>query len=64
MNRLTTAEVAAALNVTERRVRQLAAELDIEPERIGKALFWKPDDQRRMSKRKTQRGPAKKRAGK
>jgi hypothetical protein len=64
MNRLTTAEVAAALNVTERRVRQLALELGIKPERIGKALFWKPDDIRRMKKRKTQRGPAKKRAGK
>lgn len=59
MNRLTTAEVAASLNITERRVRQLAAELGIEPERIGKALFWTPADVKQMSKRKTQRGPQK-----
>lgn len=59
MNRLTTAEVAALLNITERRVRQLATELGIQPERIGTALFWTPADVKQMSKRKTQRGPVK-----
>ena len=59
MNRMTTAEVAAALKVTERRVRQLATELGIQPERIGTALFWTPADVKQMSKRKTQRGPVK-----
>jgi hypothetical protein len=59
MNRMTTAEVAAALKVTERRVRQLAIELGIQPERIGTALFWTPADVKQMGKRKTQRGPVK-----
>jgi hypothetical protein len=59
MNRLTTTEAAAALKVTERRVRQLAAELGIEPERIGKALFWTPQQVKQMTKRKTRRGPEK-----
>jgi hypothetical protein len=59
MDRITTAEAAAALNITERRVRQLAAELGIEPERIGKAIFFSPADIKLMKKRKTQRGPTK-----
>jgi hypothetical protein len=45
--------------VTERRVRQLAIELGIQPERIGTALFWTPADVKQMGKRKTQRGPVK-----
>lgn len=61
MNRLTTREVAAALKgISEQRVRQIAAELGLEPERIGKALFWTAADLRRMKRRKTRRGPEKK----
>lgn len=54
---ITTAEAAAALNVTERRVRQLAQELEPEPKRLGRQYVFTPAQIRAMEKRKTQRGP-------
>ncbi len=49
-DRYTTGEAGVTLNVTPARVRQLANDLKIEPERIAKGLFFSPAQIKRMKK--------------
>jgi hypothetical protein len=49
-DRYTTEEAGAALNVTPARVRQLAKDLGIEPERLAKGLFFCPAQIKLMKK--------------
>lgn len=56
-----TSEVAAnALGITVQRVRQLAKELGIEPQRIGNALIFSKADLKKMRTRNTSVGRPKK----
>ncbi|HEY0545279.1 MAG TPA: hypothetical protein VGC91_07895 [Pyrinomonadaceae bacterium] len=60
MAQIITTEVAAEmLGVTPQRVRQIARELGLEPQQIGKALIFSSADIKKMQTRKTSRGPAK-----
>ena len=56
----TTQNVAIKLGISIRRVQQLIKELGIEPEYIGKTQILSDADIRKLEKRKTQRGAAKK----
>ncbi len=61
MNKIITPEVAATmLDVSERRVQQLIKELNIEPQRIGKTAILSDADMKKLAKRKTTPGKAKK----
>jgi len=55
---ITTAQAAEKLGTSERRVRQLAAELGVE--QIGGVYLITEKHLQKMQARKTQRGPAKK----
>lgn len=60
MNKKTVKEVATELDVTEQRVRQLAADMSL-GERVGaRMLVFSSKEISRMAARKTLRGPAKK----
>lgn len=55
-DRYTTEEAGASLNVTPARVRQLANDLAIEPERIAKGLFFSFMQIKQMKKWLTENG--------
>ncbi|HXG94160.1 MAG TPA: hypothetical protein VNN73_17585 [Blastocatellia bacterium] len=59
-NIITTEVAASALGLTPQRVRQLAKELGIQPQTIGKALIFSPADLRKMQARNTNVGRPKK----
>lgn len=53
----TTKEVAKRLEVSPRRVQQLAILLNIKPERVGNVDLYNDAQFLRMSERNTKRGP-------
>lgn len=55
----TTNAVAAKMGITPQRVRQLINELGIEPTWVGKSMILEDSDIKKIERRKTQRGPAK-----
>lgn len=60
MKIITSTQAAVALGVSERRIRQLVAELSLTPQRVGRLLIFTPADLRKMKARRTTRGVVKK----
>lgn len=60
----TTNAVAAKLGISPQRVRQLINELGIEAQWVGKSMILDTEDIKKLEKRKTQRGPERRRTTK
>ena len=58
----TTETVATALGISPQRIRQAIKELSITPTMIGKAIVLSDADVKKLERRKTSRGPAKRKA--
>ena len=57
--KMTTQMVATMFNVSERRVRQIAKERGVKPQRLGQMLLFTKTQVERMRTRKTKPGPRK-----
>jgi hypothetical protein len=55
-----TKEAAETLGTSERRVQQLATELNLEPQKFGRMLFFSTADLKKMQARNTKVGKPKK----
>ena len=62
--KLPTSVIAQMLDVTDRRVRDIAKELGIKPQRLGQTLLFTRAQVQRMKARKTKAGPPKKKGKK
>ncbi len=57
--KLTTSTIAIMLDVSDRRVRQIAKALKLKPERLGQTLLFTRAQVQKMQARKTKAGPRK-----